>query len=67
MNGTKMTGSAGPPGTGGSYHKPELECLGTLRELTQSGGTAFSDMWTTDGTDGCAMSGSQSYTCVKPT
>ena len=65
MNGTKMTGSAGPPGTGG-YHKPELERLGTLRELTQSGGAAFSDMWTVDGTDGCSMSGSQSYTCVKP-
>jgi hypothetical protein len=48
------------------YGKPRLERLGTFRELTQSGGQAFSDMWTTDGTDGCALQGSSSYTCHKP-
>lgn len=64
MNGDNMTGSPGPPGSQGLYRKPELECFGTLRDLTQSGGAAFSDMFTTDGSDGCAMTnGSTSYVC----
>ena len=64
MNGPSMTGSPGPPNSG-SYEKPELQCLGTLRELTQSGGAAFSDLWTTDSDDGCVMNGSSTYTCIK--
>jgi hypothetical protein len=54
----------GPP-RGGGYVKPRLERLGTFRELTRSGGDAFSDMWTVDGTDGCIAS-SSNYTCLKP-
>jgi hypothetical protein len=65
MNGENMTGSPGPPGSQGLYRKPELECFGTLRDLTQSGGAAFSDLWTTDSADGCIMTGSSSYTCVR--
>ena len=49
-----------------SYERPTLERLGTFRELTQSGGTAFSDMFVTDSVVGCAMNGSSSYTCTKP-
>ncbi|MGZ5234334.1 MAG: lasso RiPP family leader peptide-containing protein [Burkholderiales bacterium] len=48
-----------------SYSQPRLSRLGTFRELTRSGGAAFSDMFTTDGA-GCAMHGSSSYTCTKP-
>jgi len=55
----------GPPCAATTYDKPKLERLGSFRELTQSGGTAFSDMWTTDGT-GCTLTGSSSYTCYKP-
>ena len=66
MNATSMTGSPGPPGCYGFYHKPELECLGTLRELTQSGGAAFSDLWTTDVGAGCRLTSSSTYTCIKP-
>jgi hypothetical protein len=62
----EFAGSPGPPCGPGLYVKPRLERLGTFRELTQAGGTAFSDLFTTDGTDGCAMSGSSSYTCTKP-
>ena len=65
MNRSSNTGSPGPPQGHGSYEKPRLERLGTFRELTQAGGAAFSDMWTTDGTDGCAMNGSSSYTCSR--
>jgi hypothetical protein len=46
-----------------SYATPRLSRLGTFRELTRSGGSAFSDMFTTDGTDGCIMNSSTSYTC----
>jgi hypothetical protein len=56
-----MTGPPNKPG----YVKPRLERLGTFRELTQAGGAAFSDLWTTDSADGCAMNGSSSYTCSK--
>lgn len=49
-----------------AYNQPRLSRLGTFRELTRSGGLSFSDMFTTDGTDGCAMRGSSSYTCTKP-
>jgi hypothetical protein len=52
----------GPPNMQ-SYAKPRLARLGTFRELTRSGGQAFSDMFTTDGTDGCIMNSSTSYTC----
>jgi hypothetical protein len=55
----------GPPRSNG-YVKPRLDRLGTFRELTRSGGEAFSDMWTVDGSDGCSMSSSSSYTCAKP-
>lgn len=48
-----------------SYAKPRLERLGTFRELTRSGGTAWSDLFTVDGTDGCAMT-SSTVTCYKP-
>ena len=61
-----VAGSPGPPGSHGSYVKPRLERLGTFRELTQAGGTAFSDLWTTDGTVGCVMTSSSTYTCTKP-
>jgi hypothetical protein len=60
------TEGRGPPRTSLSYVKPRLERLGTFRELTRSGGAAFSDMWTTDGTDGCVITSSSSYTCNKP-
>lgn len=56
----RVSGSPGPPG---SYGKPRLERLGTFRELTQSGGAAFSDLFTTDNADGCVMTSSSSYTC----
>jgi hypothetical protein len=59
-----VTGSPGPPSSRGSYAKPRLERLGTFRELTQAGGAAFSDLWTTDSADGCALNGSSSYTCT---
>lgn len=49
-----------------SYGQPRLSRLGTFRELTRSGGLSFSDMFTTDSSDGCVMSGSSSYTCTKP-
>ena len=52
----------GPPGTL-SYAKPRLSRLGTFRELTRSGGQHFSDMFTTDSSDGCVMTSSSSYTC----
>ena len=61
-----VAGCPGPPGGQGSYVKPRLERLGTFRELTQAGGASFSDMWTTDSADGCVMTGSASYTCIKP-
>ena len=50
----------------GRYEKPTLERLGDFRELTRSGGLAFSDPWLTDGTAGCQMNGSSSYTCYQP-
>jgi hypothetical protein len=50
----------------GGYTKPTLERLGSFRELTRSGGLAFSDQWMTDGSAGCQMNGSSSYTCTKP-
>jgi hypothetical protein len=53
----------GPPM---SYNQPRLSRLGTFRELTRSGGLSFSDMFTTDSSDGCVMNGSSSYTCSKP-
>jgi len=53
----------GPPA---AYDQPKLSRLGTFRELTRSGGLSFSDMFTTDGSDGCVMRGSSSYTCTKP-
>ena len=42
-----------------------LTPTGTFRQLTQAGGASFSDMWTTDSADGCALNGSSSYTCTK--
>lgn len=48
------------------YEKPRLQRFGTLRELTLSGGASFSDGWTTDATDGCVITGSSTYVCVKP-
>jgi len=61
----RTTAAPGPPNGSGSYVKPRLEKLGTFRELTQAGGAHFSDMWTTDSSDGCSMSGSDSYTCTR--
>jgi len=58
-------GTSGPAGHG-AYQRPRLDRLGSFRELTQAGGSAFSDLFTTDGTDGCAMTSSSSYTCYKP-
>jgi hypothetical protein len=49
----------------GNYGKPKLERLGSFRELTLAGGASFSDMWTTDSSDGCSMTSSSSYTCYK--
>jgi len=60
-----VTGSTGPPAGRASYAKPRLEKLGTFRELTQAGGASFSDMWTTDSSDGCAITGSSTYTCSR--
>jgi len=62
MHGTNVEGR-GPPNNV-SYAPPRLSRLGTFRELTRSGGSAFSDMFTTDGTDGCLMTSSSSYTCT---
>jgi hypothetical protein len=61
MHGSNHEGR-GPPQRTSSYVKPRLERLGTFRELTRSGGAAFSDMFSTDG-DGCLMTSSSSYTC----
>jgi hypothetical protein len=54
----------GPPGTM-SYGKPRLSRLGTFRELTRSGGTAFTDMFIMN-SSGCVMTSSTSYTCTSP-
>jgi len=56
---------AGHSSAAGAYGKPQLQRLGTFRELTLGGGSSFSDMWTTDGTDGCVLDSSSSYTCYK--
>jgi hypothetical protein len=48
------------------YEKPKLQRFGTLRELTLSGGAKASDDWTTDSSDGCALTSSKSYTCSLP-
>jgi hypothetical protein len=66
MNGGNMAGSPGPPGSHGSYHKPELECFGTLRELTQSGGAALKDPYFGSDGDGCAVFSSSSVLCSAP-
>ena len=55
----------GPPGKM-SYSQPRLSRLGTFRELTRSGGTAFTDMFVLNSSDGCVMTGSSSYTCKAP-
>jgi hypothetical protein len=60
---TTSAGSPGPPSGTGPYVKPRLERLGTFRELTQAGGAHFSDMWTTDSSDGCYMTSSSTYSC----
>ena len=60
----RVAGSPGPPGGPRSYVKPRLERLGTFRELTQAGGTSFTDQFTTG--IGCLLTGSTSYTCTKP-
>ena len=60
-----VAGSGCPPAGLGLYAKPRLERLGTFRELTQAGGAAFSDLWTTDSAVGCVLNGSSSYTCTK--
>ena len=49
-----------------TYATPSLNRLGTFRELTLSGGSAFSDLFTTDTSDGCVMNSSSSYTCSSP-
>ena len=57
----------GPPGNG-SYGKPRLLRLGTFRELTRGGGTAFADLWTTSTNTppvGCVLTSSRTYTCTK--
>jgi hypothetical protein len=65
MTGSHTGGSSGPHGRG-AYGKPRLERLGTFRELTQAGGAAFSDLFTTDAAVGCVMTSSKTYTCYKP-
>jgi hypothetical protein len=65
MSGIQNGVSSGLAGRG-AYQRPRLERLGSFRELTQAGGAAFSDLWTTDAADGCAMTSSSSYTCYKP-
>lgn len=62
MTGTHTGVSPGPTDRG-MYHQPRLERLGSFRELTQAGGAAFSDLWTTDAADGCSLNGSSSYVC----
>jgi hypothetical protein len=62
MTGTHNGVSPGPEDRG-TYHQPRLERLGSFRELTQAGGAAFSDLWTTDAADGCSLNGSSSYVC----
>ena len=64
MTGIHTGASPGPTGRGG-YDQPRLERLGSFRELTQAGGSAFSDLWTTDAADGCSLNGSSSYVCYK--
>jgi hypothetical protein len=61
-----IAGNTGPPQGPTEYAKPRLERIGTFRELTQAGGASFSDMWTTDTNDACALNGSSSYTCTNP-
>jgi len=61
MSVERVTGAG--PSSAGTYGKPQLQRLGTFRELTLGGGSSFSDMWTTDGTDGCVQTSSSSYTC----
>jgi len=53
----------GPPM---SYSQPRVSRLGTFRELTRAGGTAFADLFVTDSNDGCAVNSSSSYTCTRP-
>ncbi len=53
----------GPPV---SYSQPRLARLGTFRELTRAGGTAFADLFVTDSDDGCVLNSSSSYTCTEP-
>ena len=53
-------GAIGP----GPYSKPSLERLGTFRELTQSGGSTFSDLFTIGNGDGaCRL---RSSACIIP-
>jgi hypothetical protein len=61
----------GPPMGRGQYGKPRLERLGTFRELTRSGGFAFTDPLLGpsspgDGGPGCAWASSTSLTCTAP-
>jgi hypothetical protein len=65
MNGSHTGGPQSPRGRG-AYGKPRLERLGTFRELTQAGGAAFSDLFTTDAAVGCVMTSSKTYVCTKP-
>ena len=62
MFNTTGTEERGPPVP---YSQPRLSRLGTFRELTRSGGMSFSDMFATDGSAGCVMKSSSSYTCTK--
>ena len=57
----------GPPGTT-SYGKPRLSRLGTFRELTRSGGAAFTDMFVMNSPSptGCVLTSSSTYTCTAP-
>jgi hypothetical protein len=56
----RLSGSTVP-----EYEKPRLDKFGTFRELTQSGGAAFHDIFLTDSNDGCALT-SSTLTCYKP-
>lgn len=59
----------GPPRARGQYGKPRLERLGTFRELTRSGGFAFTDPLlgpSSNGSPGCAWTSSSSITCDRP-
>lgn len=61
MNDIDVEGSSASSRNRNSYAKPRLERLGTLRELTQCGGSLL-DWLLGRNFDRCALTGSSSHT-----